>query len=201
MKKILFLCITICLVLIIYIFTRDNKQYIVIFGDYVCKNNNLDSSIKNAKGKNVENYVNNCKNDNTIQEVLNIIENNNKIIYQKKNYTSNNLLIKADTIILSVGMNDLLNYHQETNMYSYIDDLMIDMDELLSLVRFYSKEKIYVYNYFGLDKKYLKYANRRLNELANEYNVYIIDISTIKNKIKLNENDKKLIINHTLKNI
>lgn len=201
MKKILFLCITICLVLIIYIFTRDNKQYIVIFGDYVCKNNSLDSSIKNVKGKNVENYVNNCKNDNTIQEVLNIIENNNKIIYQKKNYTSNNLLIKADTIILSVGMNDLLNYHQETNMYSYIDDLMIDMDELLSLVRFYSKEKIYVYNYFGLDKKYLKYANRRLNELANEYNVYIIDISTIKNKIKLNENDKKLIINHTLKNI
>ena len=201
MKKIIFLFLIIVSTIIIYFTTRDNKQYVVVFGDYVCQNEKLNSSIINKIGNNVEKYVNNCQNDNEIVNLINKIENNEHINYQNEEYTMNNLLIKADTIIISIGMNDLLNYNQETNMYSHIDEVMIDMDKLLELVRYYSKEKIYIYNYFGLDNKYLKYVNKRLDELTREYDIEIINIDSIKNRRKINKKDREIIINHTLKKI
>lgn len=201
MKKIMFLLLITVSTIIIYFTTRDNKQYVVVFGDYVCHNEQLNSSITNKIGNNVEKYVNNCQNDNEIVNLINKIENNEHINYQNEEYTMNNLLIKADTIIISIGMNDLLNYNQETNMYSHIDEVMIDMDKLLELVRYYSKEKIYIYNYFGLDNKYLKYVNKRLKELTKAYDIQTINIDSIKNKRKLNTKDQEIIINHTLNKI
>lgn len=200
MKKIIFLCIIAIFVVFIYLFTRDNKQYIVVFGDELCKNKQFSSKIINSKGKNVQNYVQKCERNTSISTFEHSFEQNERFLYQNKQYTMDNMLIKANTIIISLGMNDLLEYNDDINFYSHIDNVLIDMDKLLSIIRYYSKEQIYVYNFYGIDNKYLKYANKRLKDIADQYNVNVIDISSIDN-IKLKQNNYELIIKKTLENI
>ena len=200
MKKIIFLCIIAIFVVFICLFTRDNKQYIVVFGDELCKNKQFSSKIINNKGKNVQNYVQKCEKNTSISTFEHSFEQNERFLYQNKQYTMDNMLIKANIIIISLGMNDLLEYNDDINFYSHIDNVLIDMDKLLSIIRYYSKEQIYVYNFYGIDNKYLKYANKRLKDIAGQYNVNVIDISSIDN-IKLKQNNYELIIKKTLENI
>ena len=188
MKKIFILLIICLIVFFIYYVTKDNKVYYVSIGDYVSINNNIDY------GKKLEREVRyNKKNYRTV-DLIDDIESNKEIIYKNKKYKFANMLIKADIIVLSIGMNDLLFYDLvNDNMYVYIDDILMDLDKVLSLVKYYSKEKVYIYNYFGFDDKFLDYANKRLDDLAKEYNVGVIDISRIKNRKKLSDKDYKYI--------
>ena len=188
MKKIFILLIICLIVFFIYYVTKDNKVYYVSIGDYVSINNNIDY------GKKLEREVRyNKKNYRTV-DLIDDIESNKEITYKNKKYKFANMLIKADIIVLSIGMNDLLFYDLvNDNMYVYIDDILMDLDKVLSLVKYYSKEKVYIYNYFGFDDKFLDYANKRLDDLAKEYNVGVIDISRIKNRKKLSDKDYKYI--------
>ena len=200
MKKILLILTIIIFIFFIYNFTKDTKDYIFIFGDEGCHNSKLNNSIKMVKGNNLEKYINVCQNNVNINDYINKIDHNTKIKYHNKEYRFNNLLIKADMIIISIGMNDLLEYNDNTNMYTHIDEVLKDMDILLSMVRYYSKEKIYIYNYYGMNRKYLDYANSRLKEIANQYDIDIIDINIIKNN-RLSQQDYDFIIKQTLKKL
>ena len=191
MKKILIIFLICSIVFLIYFLTRDTKIYYVSIGDYVSINNH-----KSYYGNKLEKDVRYYNKDYRTIDLVDDLESNKEVKYRGKNYKLTNLLIKADIITISIGMNDLLFFDEvNDNMYAYIDDILMDVEKVLNLVRYYSKEKIYIYNYFGFDKKFLYYINNRLSDIAFEYNVNIIDISSIKNRKKLNNNDYKYIEN------
>lgn len=190
MKKIFLIIFMFILVFLIYILNLDKKIYVLSMGDYITlgnNGNNYQNDISNYLGKKLENnviYGNNG--DYRIIDLFNDIKNNKKFKFEDKVYTINNAIIKADIIFVSIGMNDL-RYNKNNNNYDYIDEVIDDLDKLFKLIRKYSKEKIYIFNYYDLGTQ-LKYVNNRLEKVANRYNINIIDISNIEN-MELNKTD------------
>lgn len=193
MKKIILIIFVFVLVFIIYYLNLDKKVYVLSIGDYIIKNNNYADNL----GKNLENNVIYSNDgDYRIIDLINDIKDNKKFSYNRRKYTLDNTLIKADIIFISIGMNDL-RYNKNNNNYDYIDEVIKDLDELLKLIRKYSKEKIYIFNYYNLGDM-TNYVNRRLDNISNKYKINVIDISDIKS-IELNNNDYNNI-NNRIKN-
>lgn len=184
MKKILLIIIIFVLVFLIYYLNMDKKKYIFSLGDYIVLgkgNNNFQSYLDNYYGNKIkDNVVFGNDGDYRIIDLINDIKNNKTFIYNANEYTINNCLVKADLIIISIGINDL-RFNNYNNNYDYIDEVMKDLDYLLKLIRGYSKEKIYIFNYFNLnDEDQLSYVNNKLEKIINKFDIKIIDISNIK---------------------
>ena len=133
-------------------------------------------------------------------DLINDINYNKEFIYKNKNYTLNNLLIKANYMTISIGMDDLI-YRQEIN-YNYIDELIDDIEKLLVLIRKYNKDKIYFLSLYKSKNisKFVKYANKKIKKICEENKIDYVDISKldkINNKNKMYISDK--IINFTNK--
>ena len=193
MKKIILIIFVFVLVFIIYYLNLDKRVYVLSIGDYIIKNNNYADNL----GKKLENNVIYSNDgDYRIIDLINDIKDNKKFSYNRRKYTLDNTLIKADIIFISIGMNDL-RYNKNNNNYDYIDEVIKDLDELLKLIRKYSKEKIYIFNYYNLGDM-TNYVNRRLDNISNKYKINVIDISDIKS-IELNNNDYNNI-NNRIKN-
>ena len=178
----------------------DKKVYVLSIGDYITlgnKDNNYQKYIMKYFDDNKKlekNVIFANDGDYRIIDLLNDIKNNKEFNYKNKVYTLNNSLIKADIIFISIGMNDLM-YNKINNNYDYIDDVLKDLDKLLKLVRKYSKERIFIFNYYNLSSNDLtNYVNKRLVKLVDNYNINIIDISFIKN-IDLTGNDYNYVGN------
>jgi lysophospholipase L1-like esterase len=135
---------------------------------------------------NLEKYViDYAKNDYRTIDLINDIKDNKTIILNNKKITLKNALIKADLVTLSMGINDFLSYItlkdiSKNEAYNYVDEVMKDIDVLLSLMREYCKEDIiYIgfYNYFKLNDIdfIIKYSNERLKELCNKYKVTYLE--------------------------
>ncbi len=174
MKKIILTFIVIFLVLIIYIFNRDKKIYILYIGDNIALNRpNVDRIISEyKKDKLLEKFVE-YKNNNDYRSIdlLNDVDNNIKFQYKNKNYTLDNALIKADVIIISIGNNDL-KYCEESCSYQYIDEVIGDLNKLFNHIRKYSKEKIYIYPLKVINNIELnKYMNKKFNHLIKKYQI------------------------------
>ena len=176
MKKILLIIFILLLVFLIYYLNIDRKKYVLSIGDSTILNNiNLDEDIKKLYGKKLEKYVlYGNDGDYRIIDLINDINNNKNFIYDSYKYTLDNVLIKADIIIVSIGMNDL-KYNKNNNNYDYIDEVINDLDKLFSIIRKYSKEKILVFNYYLDNDKLTRYVNSRLGKLVNKYKIDIID--------------------------
>lgn len=170
------------LVFIIYYLNLDKKIFVFSIGDYITieNNQNIYQDIDNYLGKNLEkNIVYGNDGDYRIIDLINDIKNNKSFNYKNKEYTINNSLIKADIILLSIGMNDL-RFNKNNDNYDYVDEVIKDLDKLLKIIRKYCKEKIYIFNYYNLGSSELtSYVNNRLEKVVNRYNVNIIDISYI----------------------
>ena len=177
MRKILLVIFMLFLVFIIYFLNRDTDIYVLSIGDYVVLNNsNFDSDIKNFFGKKLEkNVLYGNDGDYRVIDLINDINDNKKFISGGSEYTLNNSLIKADIIFISIGINDF-NYNKSDN-FDYVDEVLSDLDKLLSLVRKYCKERIVIF-YYNLDNdKLTNYVNGRLDRLATKYDIDIIDFS------------------------
>ena len=193
MKKIILIIFVFVLVFIIYYLNLDKRVYVLSIGDYIIKNNNYADNL----GKKLENNVIYSNDgDYRIIDLINDIKDNKEFSYNRREYTLDNTLIKADIIFISIGMNDL-KYNKNNNNYDYIDEVIKDLAELLKLIRKYSKEKIYIFNYYNLGNM-TNYVNRRLDNISNKYKINVIDISDIKS-IELNNNDYNNI-NNRIKN-
>lgn len=193
MKKIILIIFVFVLVFIIYYLNLDKRVYVLSIGDYIIKNNNYADNL----GKKLENNVIYSNDgDYRIIDLINDIKDNKEFSYNRREYTLDNTLIKADIIFISIGMNDL-RYNKNNNNYDYIDEVIKDLAELLKLIRKYSKEKIYIFNYYNLGNM-TNYVNRRLDNISNKYKINVIDISDIKS-IELNNNDYNNI-NNRIKN-
>lgn len=196
-KTILFLTIMTLFIFLIYLTNKDTEIYYVNIDS--TNNNSYNEMIKNKYNKKnkLEKYINEfSKEDYRTTDLIRDIKDNKKI----NKVTIQNALIKSDILTLNIGINDINYKIGNTNkeeLYNYTDQVLVDIDELLKLIRSYSKEKIY---YIGLKNnkgisynEYFEYTNKRLKSICDEYNIYFIDINT-----KENVND--IISNYVLNN-
>ena len=195
-KTILFLIIMTLFIFIIYLTNKDNEIYYVNIDS--TNNNNYNKIIKNnyQKKKKLEKYINDfSKEDYRTTDLIRDIKDNIKL----NKITIQNALIKSDILTLNIGINDINYKIDNTNkeeLYNYTDQILVDIEELLKLIRSYSKEKIY---YIGIKNNkgisyndYFEYTNKRLKSICDEYNIYFIDINK-------NEDINNIVSNYVLK--
>ena len=148
MKKIIFLVFIFFIVFLIYYFNADEKTYYLSLGDYLSygidsfenTNNGYSENIKNKYQNNLENYVNySTYDDYRVMDLINDINYNKTVVYNNKEYKLQNLLVKANLITVSIGMNDLI-YKKNLN-YDYVDSLIKDIEDLLTLIKKYNKDE------------------------------------------------------------
>ena len=194
MKKILLILIVFVAVFLIYLSNIDNKIYYLSLESY-----NEFSDEKGDYNESIINYlslnkklekavVDFSKNNYLINELSNDIKENKKITVNNKSITLKNALIKADLVTIFIGMNEINNklLSLKTNnlkQFNYIDNILIDLDKLLSLTREYCKEDVFIIGVYYPYKEYqpdlvklFSYYNEEYKNLANKYNMKYIDI-------------------------
>lgn len=209
MKKILTILVVALSVFLIYLGFKDEKIYYLSMGDYLAmginpygiKDYGYSDYLENyLNDKDVlEVYVNYSSTNKRIIDLINDIEDNVKIKVDNKSKTIQNALIKSDLITLSIGMNDLLdnvsfnNDFSKNDLYDKLDELLIDYEKLFKLLRVYCKEKIVLvglYNSLGEDlTDFFNYANVKIANLANKYDIKYIKLSEEFKDIKYFENN------------
>lgn len=181
MKKIILLIMVMGITLGIYICFKDDKTMYLNIGDDIVRQSSYYKDVVKylKKQKKYEDYIEYSKENYRITDFINDIEDNN--IY-KDNKTINNLLIKADFISLWIGTNDIaykIGENDSVILYQYLDDILVDMEKLLQLIRKSSKEKIVLigmYNMYGDNKEeYINYYNQKLKDLCEKYDIAYID--------------------------
>lgn len=193
MKKIIFTILVFLITFLIYFFNRSEKTYYLSLGDHLSYginnfntvNNSYSDNIKEHYKENLENYVNySTYDDYRVMDLINDINYNKVVEYDKKEYKIQNLLIKANLITLSIGMNDLIYKSKfKTNLYEYTDNLINDIENLLKLIRKYNKDEIYLlgfYNVIGNDSL-IEYANSRLEIICKKNKIKFVNIEGLNN--------------------
>ena len=189
MKKILTIIIVLLAVFLIYLGFKDKEIYYFSMGDSLA--NGINSY--NAKDYGYADYV---KDSLEIKKYESFTNNNKRSIDFVKDIEDNikingkniqNILIKADIINLSVGMNDLFsnvtfnNDFSVNDLYMKFEEVMVDLENLFKLLRTYSKEDIIyigIYNCLkenSLDEFFI-YANEQLKKLCDNYKITYLDI-------------------------
>lgn len=192
MKKIIFTVLVFVAIFLIYYFNISEKMYYLSMGDQLSYginnlnkvNNNYSISLKEYYQDNLSNYVNYSNiDDYRVMDLINDINYNKAIIYNEKEYKLQNILIKANYITLSIGINDILN---KTNIsYEYVDELLIDIENLFRLIRKYNKDKVDYLSLYNIidNKELIDYTNKKIQKLCKKYNINYIDISKLDNYI------------------
>lgn len=216
MKKILLASVVVLLIFIIYLTTIDKKVYYLTLGDELSVSTDevvsfSDNVVRYLNdNKKLEIFVNDFSKDNYyINDIISDIKENKKINHESKNISIKNALIKSDLLTISIGMNDIISKINIKNinlsndysfLYHDIDEIVIELDEMLKLVRTYCKEDIILlglYYPFNIQNKELVniflYGNNKFKETSDKYNVRYIDIYNI-----FLEDDKYLSKNNTL---
>ena len=189
MKKILTIIIVLLSVFLIYLGFKDKEIYYFSMGDSLA--NGINSY--NAKDYGYADYV---KDSLEVKKYVSFTNNNKRSIDFVKDIEDNikiddkniqNILIKADIITLSVGMNDLFsnvtfnNDFSVNDLYTKFEEVTVDLENLFKLLRTYSKEDIIyigIYNCLkenSLDEFFI-YANEQLKKLCDNYKITYLDI-------------------------
>ena len=193
MKKTLFTMLVVLIIFLIYFFNTSEKVYYLSLGDYLSYginnfnnvNNNYSENIKEHYKENLNNYVNySSYDDYRVMDLINDIKYNKIVTYENKKYNMQNLLIKANLITISIGMNDLLyKVKFESDLYEYTDELINDIEKLFKLVRKYNKDKIYFLSFYNIigNNNLIEYANKRLKIICEKNKIKYVDISLLNN--------------------
>ena len=188
MKKIILTILVFLIIFLIYYFNISEETYYLSLGDYLSYginnldkvNNNYSENIKTYYQKNLKNYVNYSSiDDYRVMDLMNDINDNKEIIYDDKEYNLQNLLVKANLITISIGMNDLI--YKKNIDYNYVDQLLSDIEELLLLIRKYNKDKIYFLGFYDVinNKKLIEYANKKIENICIKNKINYVDISML----------------------
>lgn len=191
MKKIIFTIILFLSCYLIYTLTNNNNLNYVTLGDSLSKG----VTPYFANGYGYSNYIvdylkkNNKLNsynddftsiDYRITDLINLIN----INYETNNQTINQAIHSADIITISVGMQEL--YYKintnDTNIYTYIDKMLEDTEELFTLIRKNNNKKIYMLGYYNTkntNQDLFNYANIKLKEICQKNKITYIDIQSI----------------------
>lgn len=188
MKKIILTVLVFIAIFLIYYFNINEKIYYASMGDqlsYGINNfnkveNNYRNNIKEYYKNNLSNYVNYSNiDDYRVMDLINDINYNKTIIYKDKEYKLQNVLIKANYITLSIGMNDILNKNNIS--YEYIDQLLNDIENLFKLIRKYNKDRIDYLSFYNIinNKEIIDYTNNKLEKICEKNKINYIDISKL----------------------
>ena len=191
MKKIIFTIILFLSCYLIYTLTSNNNLNYVTLGDSLSKG----VTPYFANGYGYSNYIvdylkkNNKLNsynddftsiDYRITDLINLIN----INYETNNQTINQAIHSADIITISVGMQEL--YYKintnDTNIYTYIDKMLEDTEELFTLIRKNNNKKIYMLGYYNTkntNQDLFNYANIKLKEICQKNKITYIDTQSI----------------------
>lgn len=192
MKKIIFAVLTFFVIFIIYYFNISENIYYLSIGDYLSYGINNFNNVNNGYNENIKayykdrisNYVNySNKEDYRVMDLINDIKYNKTIIYQNKEYKFQNMLIKANLITISIGMNDIKSLKNIS--YEYIDQLLIDIESLFKLIRKYNKDKIYYLGFYNVinNREIIEYTNNRIKRICIKNKIKYVDISDLNNYI------------------
>ena len=190
MKKMIFTILIFIIVFLIYFFNINTKVYYVSIGDQISYGinnlgkvqNNYADNIKKKYGNNLLKYINYSNiEDYRVMDLINDINYNKEYIYKKKKYKLQNTLIKSNHMIISIGMNDIINKNKLS--YNYIDELLINIEQLFILLRKYNKDRIDYLSFYNSinNKELITYTNNRLKKLCKKYKINYIDISKLNN--------------------
>lgn len=192
MKKIIFSIIIFVIVFLIYYFNINKKTYYVSLGDFLSYGvnnlskveNSYSDNIKEHYKKNLSNYVNySLYDDYRVMDLINDINYNREITYNNKQYTVQKLLIKANLMTISIGMNDLIYKKQLDNdsIYDYSDNLLKDIEKLLILIRKYNKDKIYFLSFYNIidNEDLIEYCNKKIEKICIDNKISYVDISEL----------------------
>ena len=191
MKKIIFTIILFLSCYLIYTLTNNNNLNYVTLGDSLSKG----VTPYFANGYGYSNYIvdylkkNNKLNsynddftgvDYRITDLINLIN----INYETNNQTINQAIHSAVIITISVGMQEL--YYKintnDTNIYTYIDKMLEDTEELFTLIRKNNNKKIYMLGYYNTkntNQDLFNYANIKLKEICQKNKITYIDTQSI----------------------
>lgn len=198
MKKILTVIIVVLSVFLIYLGFRDKEIYYVSIGDGLASGINPYNQKDYGYGEYVEEYLDEIDKlevyvealtdkSNRITDILKDIKDNEKVNVDGKIKTFQNVLIKADLVTISIGTNDLLSntsFNMDfsiNDLYNKLENALTDFEELFKTLREYCKEKIVFigfYNFTGNDEldEFFEYTNKKVQALANNYDIIYIDI-------------------------
>lgn len=199
-KKILFVVVIVLLVFLVYKVFLDNQIYYLNLN--TISNDDYSKYYKETLEQNNKlEYYNNDYNveDYRITDLIRFINENTEIVVNGKKQTINHALIKADIITVWVGMNELsykINTEDIQELYRYSDTILMDLEELFLLLRKFSKEKIIFMNFYNSgNSKYdevISYLNSKMNAIAIEYEIDVLDVSHIVNNKIETEDYKKI---------
>ncbi len=191
MKKIIFTIILFLSCYLIYTLTSNNNLNYVTLGDSLSKgvtpyfangygySNYIVDYLK--KNKKLNSYNDDFTSiDYRITDLINLIN----INYETNNQTINQAIHSADIITISVGMQEL--YYKintnDTNIYTYIDKMLEDTEELFTLIRKNNSKKIYMLGYYNTkntNQDLFNYANIKLKEICQKNKITYIDTQSI----------------------
>lgn len=186
MKKIILILILFLSIWFIYNNTVDKKNnYLVLGNDLSIGEDNyslyvrdyLDS--KNILGNYNTSFVDL---DLRITDLINKIKYNDNVIVNNKTIGINMLLKNADVITISIGMNELyykLSINNE-NIYTYMKDMITDLEVLFNLINRYNHKRVFVINYYNINnynKDIFNYLNYYLEELCDKEGFEYVDVS------------------------
>ena len=192
MKKIIFIVFVIFTVLFIYSLNAKEKIYYASIGDHLSYginnfnriNNSYSDNIKKYYKNSLNNYVNYSNiNDYRVTDLISDINYNKVVKFKNHEYKLQNILVKANLITLSIGMNDIITKKNIT--YDYVDSVLKEIDNLFKIIRKYNKDKIYFLGFYDVinNKKIIEYANRRAEKICIKNKINYVNIEKLSDYI------------------
>ena len=132
--------------------------------------------------------------DYRIKDLIRVIKYNEEMNINNKSVSIHYLLKEADIITLSIGMNDI--YYKLNNntkdIYSYVNEMINDMEILLDSIKKYSCNKVIVLGYYNITNKnndIFTYLNYKVKSLVETYGYDYIELANIINNEHLQSTD------------
>lgn len=167
MKKILFSCLIIFLIFIIYITNIDKKIYYLHLGNKTKIQNQIKNHLQNENK--LETYNKSFITTKPINNIIKDIKTNKK----RKNKTIQNALIKADLITIYIDNKELEGKieNKSIDIQNYIENQTTQIEKLFKLIRKYSKENIILIIDSNSNSKTINNLNTKYKIIAQKYNI------------------------------
>ena len=198
MKKIILILSLFLSCYIIYNMTNKNNIYYLSLGDGLATSTYNNDKAGYGYAERLKDYLKEenkleeynflfTNNDYRITDLLNMIKYNDYKYLKGKEIYINQALKQADIITLSIGMNEL--YYKilinDNNIYTYINEMLSDMEALLKYINKYNHKKVLVLGYYNItnnNQDIFNYVNYKLKKIVEIENFEYIELDNLFNK-------------------
>jgi len=212
LKKFIVLLIILILVFIIYVLNIDKKIYYVALGDSLAAGQNPYNQIGYGYSDYVSNYLQEnellqhytkdfAESGYRITDIERDINENAKVTINGEEQGIKEVLRKADLLTLSIGANDIfyklgitnvsnIDLNEITNLNSYINETLNDLDKLVTNIQKYFKKDMVLVGYYNplsaISSEYCReleplftQINSGMKKISQKHNIYYVEIYEI----------------------